>query len=413
MTAAGDHLPPGPLTGIRVLDFTRFQQGPFAALLLADLGADVIKVEQPEGDPGRRMGLHQDGFSSYFESLNRNKRSLCLDLKQPEATALVLRLVPSFDILTENFSPGTMDRMGLGYENLSAINPGLIFASGSMYGPKGPRANHRGYDNIAQAAGGIMAWTTGPGETPHGIQPGLADQSGGAFLAVGILGALAHKLRTGEGQKVDASLYGSQVALQGIHYARALHHAPLMPAGRSSSVFSHRALCGDGLWIAFGILEGRLFPQLCQALDLPELAEAPRFAAPAARGENMGRLVELMDAQIIQRPSAEWIERFSALQLSASVVQDYEQISADVQAISNGMVHEEQHPKWGRVRTQGDPMQLSKTPAGVRHHAPLSPGVHTREILSEFGISEQEIDTLAAAGALPGFEPAPVGAAAE
>src|SRR5579883_2060017 len=264
---------PGPLSGVRVLDFTRFQQGTFATSLLADMGADVIKVEQPGGDPGRRMGLHQDGYSSYFEALNRNKRSLCLDLQKPEARALVLRLVRDVDIVTENFSPGTMERLGLGYAELSRVNPALIMASGSMYGPKGPRANHRGYDTIAQAAGGLMAWSTPPGETPRGVQGGLADQTGGAFLAVGILGALAHRLRTGEGQKVDTSLYGSQIALQAIHYARALHHAPLLPPGKSSSIFSHRALCGDGCWIAFGMLEGRLFPRLCQALELPELAD--------------------------------------------------------------------------------------------------------------------------------------------
>jgi CoA:oxalate CoA-transferase len=159
----------GPLDGIRILDFTRFQQGTFGTVQLADLGADVWKVEQPGGDPGRTLGRHIGGYSSYFESLNRNKRSLCLDLAQPEGVEVVYRLVTKVDIVAENFRPGTMDRLGIGYEKLSGLNPALIFASGSMFGPKGPRGLDPGYDTIAQAAGGIMAYTTSDGETPHGI----------------------------------------------------------------------------------------------------------------------------------------------------------------------------------------------------------------------------------------------------
>ena len=235
---------PGPLDGIRILDFTRFQQGTFgtvpladqgpqAAQLLRDLGADVWKVEQPGGDPGRTLGRHENGYSSYFESLNRNKRSLCLDLSRPGGAAVVERLVASVDVVAENFRPGTMDRLGIGYDQLRAIKPDLIFASGSMYGPNGPRGYDPGYDNIAQAAGGMMAFVTLDGETPHGTQPGIADQTGGAMLAYAVLAAIVHRLRTGEGQKVDVSLYGSQIALQGIHVARAWTDHQLSPPGRS------------------------------------------------------------------------------------------------------------------------------------------------------------------------------------
>lgn len=391
---------PGPLDGIRILDFTRFQQGTFSTLLLGDLGADVIKVEQPGGDPGRTLGRHQDGFSSYFESLNRNKRSICLDLTRPEAREVVLKLAATVDVVTENFRPGTMEKLGIGYDELSRVNPALIVASGSMFGPKGPRSRDPGYDNIAQAAGGIMAFTTAADETPHGIQGGIADQTGGTMLAHAVLGALVHRFRTGEGQKVDVSLYGSQIAIQGIHVARSLHHTPLRPPGQSSGVLSHRSLCEDGRWIAFGFLEARHYPKLCRGLELDDLIDDPRFATPAARGEDHGRLVELIDAQIITRPSSEWIERLIAADIPCTVVQDYAMIAEDPQARANGYVHEEEHPTWGRVRTQGPVATFSRTPASVRRHAPVRPGDHSIEILREFGFEEASIAALTESGAL-------------
>src|SRR5215208_4459717 len=382
---------PGPLDGIRILDFTRFQQGTFSTLLLADLGADVLKVEQPGGDPGRTLGRHQDGYSSYFESLNRNKRSLCLDLRKPEGREVVLRLATTVDVVVENFRPGTMEKLGIGYEELARVNPSIIVASGSMFGPQGPRAKDPGYDTIAQAAGGIMAFTTAADETPHGVQGGVADQTGGTMLAHAVLAALVHRLRTGEGQKVDVSLYGSQIAIQGIHVARALHHTPLRPPGQSSGVLSHRAQCADGRWIAFGFLEAHQFPKLCRGLALDELAEDPRFRESADRGRRHGELVELIDAQVIQRPSGEWIERLRAADVPCTVVQDYALIAEDEQARANGYIHEEDHPVWGRVRTQGPVAALSKTPASVRRHAPVTPGDHSVEVLRESGFAEEEI----------------------
>jgi crotonobetainyl-CoA:carnitine CoA-transferase CaiB-like acyl-CoA transferase len=405
---------PGPLEGIRILDFTRFQQGTFGTLLLADLGADVLKVEQPGGDPGRTLGKHVDGYSSYFESLNRNKRSLCLDLSQPEGREVVKRLAATVDAVTENFRPGTMEKLGIGYDVLSAINPGLVFASGSMFGPKGPRGHDPGYDTIAQAAGGIMMWSLRPGETPTGIQGGLADQTGGAMLGHAVLAALVHKLRTGEGQKVDVSLYGSQIAIQGIHVARMLHHAPLKPPGQSSGVLSHRAQCLDGRWIAFGFLESRHFPKLCRGLELDDLIDDPDYATGPARGQNHGRLVELIDARVITRPAAEWVERLRQADVPCTIIQDYEMIAADEQARANGYIHEEEHPVWGRVVTQGPVAQLSKTPASVRRSAPLHPGQDSEEILAESGFAPAEIDALLAAGVVqcPERQPATAGTAA-
>ena len=389
---------PGPLDGIRILDFTRFQQGTFGAVQLADLGADVWKVEQPGGDPGRTLGRHRNGYSSYFESLNRNKRSICLDLSRPEGVTVVERLVAQVDIVTENFRPGTMDRLGIGYAHLRTINPRLIFASGSMYGPNGPRSRDPGYDNIAQAAGGMMAFVTADGETPHGGQPGIADQTGGSMLAYEVLAALVHRLRTGEGQKVDVSLYGSQIALQGIHVARAWTEHELEPPGKSSGVLSHRALCLDGRWIAFGFLEARHFPRLAAALGLAELATDPRFETPAARGANMGRLVERIDAAVIQGHADAWITRLREADIPCTIVLDYEAIRHDPQAIANGYVNEIDHPLWGAVATHGTVALFSETPASVRMHAPVRPGEHSEEILKEGGFSADEVGSLTAAG---------------
>jgi len=393
---------PGPLDGIRILDFTRFQQGTFGTVQLADLGADVWKIEQPGGDPGRTLGRHLSGYSSYFESLNRNKRSISLDLRKSEGVEVVRRLAKEVDIVAENFRPGTMEKLGIGYDDLRAINPGLIFASGSMFGPLGARGRDPGYDNIAQATGGMMAFTTSDGETPHGAQPGIADQTGGSMLAYGILAALVHRLRTGEGQKVDVSLYGSQIALQGIHVARAWNDHELAPPGKSSGVFSHRALCLDSRWIAFGFLEARHFPRLAAALDLEELAEDPRYATAEARGENLGALVERIDAQVIQRPAAEWIETLRTADIPCTVVHSYEMIREDPQAIANGYVNEFEHPKWGKVATHGPVAQFSESPAEVRFIAPITPGDHSREILEEAGFTEDEIAILADTGAVLG-----------
>jgi CoA:oxalate CoA-transferase len=393
---------PGPLDGIRILDFTRFQQGTFGTAQLADLGADVWKVEQPGGDPGRTLGNHLGGYSSYFESLNRNKRSISLDLRQPEGVEVVRRLVEKVDIVAENFRPGTMEKLGIGYEDLRAINPGLIFASGSMFGPRGPRGRDPGYDTIAQAAGGLMAFTTGDEEVPRSAQPGIADQTGGSMLAYAILAALVHKLRTGEGQKVDVSLYGSQIALQGIHVARAWTEHQLAPPGKSSGVLTHRALCLDGRWIAFGFLEARHFPRLAEALGVPELATDPRFETSEARGPNTGELVELIDAQVIQRPADEWIEELRRFDIPCTIVHTYEEIRTDPQAIANGYVNETDHPVWGKVATHGPVAQFSESPAEVRFIAPITPGDHSHEILEEAGFTADEVATLAASGTVSG-----------
>ena len=390
----------GALDGITILDFTRFQQGTFSTALLADQGADVLKVEQPGGDPGRSLGLHVDRYSSYFESLNRNKRSIVLDLREPEARTVVERLAERADVVVENFRRGVMDRLGIGYEALRCRNPRIIYASGSMFGPRGARSHEPGYDNIAQAAGGMMMATWDRVGTPHSPQGGLADQVGGMLLSHGILAALVARERQGVGQRVDASLYGSQIALQGIHVTRALYDQPLMPPGKGSGAFSHRAFCADAVWIAFGYLTGNFWPNMCGALDLEWLTNDRRFAEPAERGKHQHELVEIVDAQVAMRPSAEWIERLIAADVPCTAVQDFRRVGADPQALENEYVISYEHPTHGTVRSNGFPVSMSEMPPALRRAAPLRPGQHSQEILRESGFGDAEITALLASGAV-------------
>ena len=392
----------GALDGITILDFTRFQQGTFATLLLADMGAEVWKVEQPDGDPGRRLNIHADGFSAYFESLNRNKRSIVLDLRKPEAVETAQRLAEKVDVVAENFRPGVMDRLGIGYEALRCRNPGLIYAEGSMWGIQGPRAKHPGYDNIAQAAGGMMMATRQNEEAPHAPLMGTADQTGGMILAYGVLAALVARGRTGKGQRVDASLYGSQIALQGIQFARALYSVPLHPPGVASSSFSYRAFCSDAVWIAFGYLTSEVWPRLCQALDLEWMTSDPRFAERAERGRNGHELVEVLDAQVATQESSYWLERMAAADVPCTVVQSYEDIAADPQAKANSYIISYPTNAWGEAHAQGFPATLSETPASFRYEAPSSPGVHSSDILRDAGFTNDETTALLACGAVQG-----------
>jgi CoA:oxalate CoA-transferase len=395
----------GALSGITILDFTRFQQGTFATVLLGDMGANILKVEPPGGEPGRRFLAHVGGFSSYFESLNRNKRSIVLDLRKPEARDVVFRLTEGADAVVENFRRGVMERLGIGYDELAQRNPRLIYASGSTFGPNGRRAMDPGFDTIAQAAGGIMMDTRKGDEQPVSVQGGLADQVGGMMLSHGILAALVARSLSGRGQRVDTSLYGSQIALQGIRLTAALCPVPPAPRGSGAGGFGHRAFCADSVWIAFGYLTGDFWPKLCRALDLEWLMTDPRFIDPMTRGKNESDLVELMDAQVATRPSAQWIECMRAADLPCTVVQNYAMIAEDPQALENDYIVSYEHPRQGELRAQGFQTSMSDTPASLRYPAPLEPGAHSQEILAEAGFSPDEIDGLLKSGAVQAASP--------
>src|SRR3989454_10182514 len=299
----------GPLDGMTILDFTRYQQGPSATLTLAELGGRVLKVESPDGDPGRLLSRFEDGFPCYFEVLNRGKQSIVVDLRHPDGTAVIARLARRVEGVAENFRPGVMDRLGVGYAALSAVNPRLIFASASMFGPRGPRTRHPGYDTIAQAAGGVVMATRRPGDdlgTPLG---GTADQVGGMMLAYGILAALMHREWTGEGQKVDVSLFGSQLSLQMVWATRALYHKTQIIPQQAGGRISGHLRCSDGHWIAFGHLNTPQWVDVLRAFALDALVADPRFKTVEVRGSNMPQLRSLLQERAATQPSAYWLQR--------------------------------------------------------------------------------------------------------
>jgi crotonobetainyl-CoA:carnitine CoA-transferase CaiB-like acyl-CoA transferase len=274
---------PSAFTGIRILDFTRHQQGPSGTVLLADMGAEVIKVEQPGGEPGRGSGLGPDGFSAYFEAHNRGKKSIVLNMRKPEAIDIVKRLIPSCDVVTENYRPGVMKRWGLDYESLKAIRHDIILGSASAWGPEGPWANRPGFDHVAQALSGIMyEQGGGPDQEPHALFGGFADQVGGLTLAFGIASALYVREATGEGQHVDTSLIGSLTSIQAMPLVRYLRTGQ-QPGFqfRRAATYTHYP-CADGKYIAIAANDQEMWERMCDAI-CPSWKADPRFVGPFDR----------------------------------------------------------------------------------------------------------------------------------
>jgi CoA:oxalate CoA-transferase len=388
----------GPLEGVRVLDFTRYQQGPYATALLADMGADVLKVEpRLDGEWGRQSERDESGFSPYFESYNRGKRSITLDIRRPEGRAVVERLVPRVDVLVENFRPGYMDRVGLGYEALRSHNPRLIYAAASAFGPKGPLAQRPGYDHIAQAVSGLMIEQAGgPGHEPVPALPGAADQISATMFAFGIASALVARERTGEGQKVEVSLLGSMIAFQGRQITRFLHTGKQGRARfRRSPLYSHYKTT-DG-WVAIAAQDPKRWERLCHALNHPELTDDPRFAGPWERHHNAAELEEVLEDIFATRTTAEWLERLIAEDLPCAPVNDYRALvdgtDLPAQLAANGYLATVEHPTLRMLRTAGIPIHMSGTPPGPVGHAPEL-GHQTEETLLDLGYSWEEIERL-------------------
>ncbi|MGI8551572.1 MAG: CaiB/BaiF CoA transferase family protein [Dehalococcoidia bacterium] len=366
---------PAPLDGVTILDFTRYQQGPFATVMLSDMGAEVIKVEEREhGDLGRALGLRPDGFCAYFEAHNRNKKSITLDVRTDEGRKLVHQLAERVDVVAENFRPGVMDRLGIGYDALSEINPRIIMASASGFGRKGSKAKRPSYDVIGQAMGGIMVAQGGAGRDPQMITGGFADHVGAMFLAFGVAMALIARDRYGVGQHVDASLLGGQIAFQPMAFLR--HLQPAGPVGGYENPLFRAYECGDGSWLAIGILDPKVWPSLMRALGKPELAVDPRFAEPQVRFQHSAELRAELQAIFRSRPRREWMARMEEHDVPAGPVLSHVEVAADPDVIENEYIVEVEHPHIGTIRTPGVPVRLSKTPGTVRSAAPEL-GQHT------------------------------------
>jgi len=392
---------PGPLAGMRVLELAQIMAGPTAGMMLADMGADVVKVEKlPGGDDSRDYREPRlNGVSAPFLMLNRNKRGIAIDLKKPKGKAILLRLVRDADVLTENYRRGTLEKLGLGYDVLAKENPGLIYCAVSGYGRDGPYGDKGGFDLIAQGVAGLMSITGEPGRPPAKTGNSVADINAGILAALGILAAWAHKLRTGQGQVVDTSLM--EAALQQTYwhatYAFATGASPGPTGSAHILTAPYQAFRARDGWINVGGANQANWERIADVLGHPQWREDPRFRTNSDRMANLPALVALMNEVIAAQDKAHWIAAFDAAGVPVGPVNTIAEALADPQTLARGMVVETMHPQAGATRSLGCPVHFSATPTSVTRPAPLL-GEHTREVLAAAGYSTPEIDAFVAEG---------------
>jgi len=377
--------------------------GPVCGLMLADMGADVIKVEKPDGDDSRRfVPPAMMGESAAYMMMNRNKRGVALNLKDPGAVEALTRLLKEADVVIENYRMGTMERLGLGYEDLRAINPRLIYCEISGFGRTGPYAMRGGFDLIAQGMSGLMSITgEGPGRPPVKTGAPVSDITAGIVAAMGVSAAYAHMLQTGEGQKVDTSLF--EAAITQTYWQSAIAFATGVAPGPMGSAHPlngpYQAFeTADG-WINVGAANQRNWLRFLDVIGAPELNDDPRFASNHDRMQHLAELEEILNGYLRHEPSAVWLQRMEEAGLPAGPVLDILEMQADPQAQARDMILEVDHPVAGRVKTLGHPVKFSETPASVRRAAPVL-GQHSREILQEAGYGTAQIESMIAAGAV-------------
>ncbi len=380
---------PGALDGLTVLDLTSHLSGPYCGMLLADHGADVIKVERPEGgDDARQMPPYVNGESAPFMIWNRNKRSVALDLKSADGKEALLRLVDRADVLIENFRPGTLDRLGLGWDILSVRNPRLIYGAISGFGQTGPYRNRGGFDLVTQGMSGLMSIcgpTDGP---PHRLPIAISDIVAGMHLAVGILSAVEARHRTGLGQVVETSLLESALSLgvyEAAHVFATGERPPRMGQAHRGSSPYQAFQTADG-WVTVGAGQQNFWERLCDVLEVPELCQDPRFRTNADRVLNNDALVELLQQPLMMESSQHWLERMEAAGIPGGPIFHCDEVLADAHVVERAMVVETHHPAVGTFKTLGVPVKLSATPGAVRGPAPRL-GEHTAEILATVGMA--------------------------
>ncbi|MCI0546493.1 MAG: CoA transferase [Candidatus Rokubacteria bacterium] len=386
-----------PLDGIRVIDLSRVIAGPWCGAVLADLGADVIKVEDTgAGDESRTWPPHKDGESAAYLLFNRNKRGITLDLKTAEAAEIVKALVAGADVLVENFRTGTMESFGLGYDVLAAINPRLVYCSVSAFGRTGPRKDAAGYEALLQAFTGIMSITGEPGRQPVRAGVSFLDLTTGILCALGVSNAIIQRGKTGLGQRVDGSLLDTAVSLLAYH-AEGYLLSGVVPTALGSghpSLSPYRTFqCRDAQWIFIAAANDRFWQRLAPALGLAELATDPRFAMNAARVANRAELEGILERTIGAQDRDELLKRCEEAGVPATPVNTVDQVMADPQTVERGIVERTVHPTLGEIPVVGMPLRFSRTRPRVRRAAPLR-GEHTDAVLGQLGFSAERIRAL-------------------
>ena len=395
-----------PLEGIRVIDWTLWQMGPVCSALLGDLGADVIKIEQRSfGDPGRavrrargRSMLLAGGRNAYFETNNRNKRGLAVDLSKEAGKEIIYRLVKRSDVFVQNFRPGVAQRLLLDYRTLSRHNPRLIYANASGYGPKGPESGMPSLDYLGLARSGMMTAVPTSDGVPVEINGSIADQMGAFLLAYGVLAALLARERLGVGQEVDSSHLGSMIALQGLHVGISLlikQELEVWPRTKAQNPLWNHYKCRDGRWIALALLQSdRYWHDFCRALHIEHLETDPRFETMDKRADHCAELISILDQVFATKTYEQWADILRENKdFIFTVVQDRSELATDPQVIANEYITEYDHPVLGKVKMVGCPVKFSKTPPAIRLPAPEF-GEHTEEILLEMGYTWDDIARL-------------------
>ncbi len=385
------------LEGIKVLDLTRALAGPYCTMMLADMGAEVIKLEIPgKGDDSRSYGPpFVEGESAYFLSVNRNKKSLTLNMKSERSTEIIHRLIKQSDVLVENFRPGVMKRLGLGFQRVKEMNSQIIYCSISGFGQDGPYRMLPGYDQVAQGMGGIMSITGEPGGPPLKVGVAIADITAGMFAAYGILVALYNREKRGRGQMIDVSLLDSQVALltyqAGAYFASG--EIPLPVGSGHPLIVPYQAFKAKDVYFNIAAGNDKLWKILCKAIGLEKAIDDPKFATNAKRVENREEIVKVISDIIITKNGEEWLKILTDAGVPCGPIYTMDKIFTDPQVLHRQMLKKLDHPKAGKVKVTGVPIKLSDTPGEVETAPPIL-GQHTQEILTELGFNDQDIKKL-------------------
>ena len=396
-------LPDGlALDGLRVLDLTSQLSGPYCAMLLGDLGADVIKIERPGiGDDARAVSPKINGESAAFMTYNRNKRSVTLDLKAPGGRKIALALATRADVVPENFRPGAAARLGLGYDDVRAVNPRAVYCSISGFGQTGPYRERGGFDRIAQGMSGFMSISGEEDGPPLPLPIPISDIGTGMFATIGILAALAARGRTGLGQHVDTSLLETPIAWSiyeaSSYFATGEVPVRLGPGHRASAPY--QAFRTKDAWINLGGGSPGFWPKICALLGVPELVDDPRFRSPGDRVRHRKELEALLQPHFQKETTATWLDRFEAEGVPAGPILTYDQVFADPHVVHREMAVPIDHPIAGRTRVLGIPIKLSRTPGRIRRPAPTL-GQHTAEVLGELGYDAEAIRRLRTEGVI-------------
>ncbi len=389
-----------PLAGYRVLELAHLIAGPVCGMYLADMGAEVVKIEQPSGGDASRTLYDPPlgGDSAVFLTVNRNKKSVALDLAHPDGRALFGRLVESAAVVIEAYRGGVAEKLGIDYASLQPLNPGLVYCSLSAFGPEGPWREKPGLDMLVQAMGGLMAVTGEPDGGPLLCGAPVVDTLGAFSAGLGVLTALLHRERTGEGQRVDVSLLNGALLT---HAARlSVFLVTGQEPGRQGSAHPYmvpfQAFRAKDGWIYVAVWVDRLWPPFCAAIDRPALATDPRFSSRQNRLSHRPELVALLEPVFLERPVKEWMARLEKHEVLCAPVNRYADLPTDPQVLASGMLVPEDHPRAGRLTTLDTPIRFSRTPGGIRTHAPAL-GEHTDEVLRQAGVTPDEITRLRAA----------------